>query len=38
MTPVVFGGTQVVGFAGNNRFVNPDPAVFSLDDTSCPAR
>ncbi|WP_328826077.1 MULTISPECIES: cellulose binding domain-containing protein [Streptomyces] len=32
------GGTQVVGFPGNNRFDNPDPTVFSLNDHSCPVR
>ncbi|MDX3696516.1 cellulose binding domain-containing protein [Streptomyces europaeiscabiei] len=32
------GGTQVVGFTGNNRFDNPDPTVFSLNDHSCPVR
>ncbi|KND29002.1 cellulose binding domain-containing protein [Streptomyces acidiscabies] len=32
------GGTQVVGFTGNNWFDNPDPTVFSLNDHSCAVR
>jgi endonuclease YncB( thermonuclease family) len=32
------GGTQVVGYTGSNRFDNPDPTGFSIDNHPCPIR